>query len=128
VAPVMPPEMVPIVQVNVLVVVATNEIFVAVAEQMDAVFAVVTTGVGFTVIVMVNGAPTQPPVVDVGVTIYCTDPALVLLALVSTWLIVDPDPALAPVIPTEVEPIVHEKLLGTEAVRLMLGFVPLQAE
>lgn len=52
-APVMPPVTVPTVHVNVLGAVAVKAIFVAVPLQIDAVFAVVTTGVGFTVTVMV---------------------------------------------------------------------------
>jgi hypothetical protein len=70
-APVMPPEIVPSVQVNVLGAVAVSAIFVAVALQIAAVFAVVTTGIGLTVTVMVKGAPGHAGVaVDVGVTIY----------------------------------------------------------
>jgi hypothetical protein len=52
-APVMLPVIVPIVQVNVLAALAVNEIFVAVPLQIVAVFAVVTTGLGLTVIVIV---------------------------------------------------------------------------
>ena len=37
-----------------------------------------------------------------------------------------PVPALAPVIPPNTEPIVHEKVLGADAVKAMLGLVPLQ--
>lgn len=71
VAPVMPPLMVPTVQVNVLAVVAVNAMLVVPPLQIAAVFAVVTTGVGFTVTVIVYGAPGQAGVaVDVGVTIY----------------------------------------------------------
>ena len=67
----MPPVIVPIVHVNVLAEVAVNAIFVAVALQIAAVFAVVTTGVGLTVTVLVYGDPGQAGVaVDVGVTIY----------------------------------------------------------
>jgi hypothetical protein len=51
-APVMPPVIVPTVQVNVLAEVAVNAMFVAVALQIAAVFAVVTTGVGLTVTVI----------------------------------------------------------------------------
>jgi hypothetical protein len=128
VAPVIAPVMVPTVQLKLAGALAVSAMLVAVALHIDAVDAVVTTGVGFTVIVIVKGEPTQPPVVEVGVTIYCTDPAVVLLAFVSTWLIVAPDPALAPVMPIVVAPIVHEKLLGTEAVREILGLVPLHVE
>ena len=42
----------------------------------------VITGTGFTVTVMVNGGPVQPAD-EVGVTMYCTDPAVVF-GLVST--------------------------------------------
>lgn len=52
-APVMPPVIVPTVQVNVLAVVAVNAILVVPPLQIAAVLAVVTTGVGFTVTVMV---------------------------------------------------------------------------
>jgi hypothetical protein len=52
-APVIPPVIVPIVQVNVLGAVAVKAILVAVPLQMAAVFAVVTAGLGFTVTVMV---------------------------------------------------------------------------
>ena len=38
----------------------------------------------------------------------------------------EPDAALAPVIPPVMVPIVHEKLLGEEAVKVILGLVPLQ--
>jgi hypothetical protein len=59
--------------------------------------------------------------VDVGVTIYSTVPAVALLGLLSAWLMVVPDPALAPVIPPVIFPIVHAKLLGALAVRAMFG-------
>lgn len=52
-APVMLPVIVPIVQVNVLGAVAARAIFVVPPLQMAAVFAVVTTGLGFTVTVTV---------------------------------------------------------------------------
>ena len=53
VAPVMPPLMVPIVQLNVLAAVAVSAILVADALHIAAVFAVVTAGVGLTVTVIV---------------------------------------------------------------------------
>jgi hypothetical protein len=86
----------------------------------------VTAGVGFTATVIVNGAPAQLPVVEVGVTRYCTEPCVELLGLVNTWLMVFPAPAVAPVIPPEIVPIVHVKLLGALAVRAMFGLVELQ--
>ena len=52
-APVMLPVMVPTVQVNVLGVLAVSAMFVAVPLQMAAVLAVVSTGEGFTVTVMI---------------------------------------------------------------------------
>ena len=39
---------------------------------------------------------------------------------------VDPEPNEAPVIPPVIVPIVQEKLLGIEAVKPILGLVPLQ--
>jgi hypothetical protein len=70
-APVMPPVIVPIVQLNVLAAVDVNAIFVVAPLQMVALFAVVTAGVGLTVTVILYGAPGQAGVaVDVGVTIY----------------------------------------------------------
>jgi hypothetical protein len=53
VAPVIPPVIVPIVQENVLAALAVSPILVAVPLQMVAVLAVVTTGVGLTVTVIV---------------------------------------------------------------------------
>jgi len=81
-APVIPPVTVPIVQAKVLGAVAVKAIFGLVPLQILAVDAVVIAGLGLTVTVMVNGDPTQPPVVAVGVTIYCTVPAAELLGLV----------------------------------------------
>ena len=62
---------------------------------------------------------------EVAEILYCTDPAVKLLGLVRTWLIIDPEPALAPVIPPVIVPIVQENVLATLAVRLMLVFEPL---
>jgi len=124
-APVIPPVIVPIVQVKVLVRLAVRLILVAVPVQMFAVLGVVMAGAGFTVIVIVEGVPAHDPVVAVGVTIYCTVPA-VLPGLVSTWLMVEPDPLLAPVIPPVIVPIVQEKVLGVLAVKARFGPVPLQ--
>ena len=82
-APVMPPVMMPIVQVKLLGVLEVNVIFGPVPLHVLAVGAFVTAGFGFTVTVMVNGAPGQTPIVAVGVTIYSTVPAVELLGLVS---------------------------------------------
>jgi hypothetical protein len=46
--------------------------------------------------------------------------------LVNTWLINEPDPALAPVIPPLMVPTVHVNVLATDDVSVMLVFVPLQ--
>ena len=69
-APVIPPVMVPMVQLNVLPALAVKPILVEVPLQMVFVAAVVTTGVGFTVTVIVKGLPVHEPAVEVGVTIY----------------------------------------------------------
>jgi hypothetical protein len=79
----MPPVIVPIVHVNVLGALAVKLILGPVPLQVVAVLGVVTTGFGFTVTVMVKGVPAQEPDVEVGVTTYCTVPAVVLLGLVS---------------------------------------------
>jgi hypothetical protein len=126
VAPVIPPLMVPIVHVKLLGTEAVSAILVAVLLQIEYPAALVTTGAGLTVIVIVYGDPAQLPVTEVGVTIYWTVPAVVLLGLVNAWLIVPPDPAVAPVIPPEIVPIVQVKVLGVLAVKVMFGLAPLQ--
>jgi hypothetical protein len=70
VAPVIPPVIVPIVHAKLLAVVAASVMFGLVLLQIASVAGLVITGVGLTVIVIVNGAPGQVPVVDVGVTMY----------------------------------------------------------
>jgi hypothetical protein len=128
-APVMPPLIDPIVHEKFAGVVDVSAMFGLVALQMVAVAAFVTTGLGFTVTVMVNGAGgVQLPVTDVGVTMYCTEPAVALEGLVNTWLMVLPDPAVAPVIPPVIVPIVHAKLLAADAVREIFGEVLLQID
>jgi|SRR6266700_6970683 len=124
-APVMPPVIVPIVQVNVLGVLAVKLIFVPVPLHIVAVEEFVTDGAGFTVTVMVKELPIHEPAVEVGVTIYCTDPAEEVLELISISLIVVPEPEFAPVMLPTIVPTVHEKLLGIFAVRVILGPVPL---
>ena len=63
---------------------------VLVPEQIVAVVAVVTTGLGLTVTVIVEAVPVQP--LAVGVTIYCTVPAVVP-AFVNVCAIDEPLPA-----------------------------------
>ena len=79
----MPPVIVPIVHVNVLAAFAVKVMFVPVPLQIVFVAAVVTVGAGFTVTVIVKAAPGHEFTVEVGVTIYSTVPAVVLLGLVS---------------------------------------------
>jgi uncharacterized protein Usg len=125
-APVMLPVIVPIVQAKLLAIEAVKLIFVLVPLQITAVFAVVTTGPGFTVMVIVKEGPVHEPDVVMGVTIYSTEPVNELLGLVSVWLMVDPELALAPVIPPVIAPIVQAKLLGALDVKVIFGPVPLQ--
>jgi ABC-type proline/glycine betaine transport system permease subunit len=82
-APVIPPEIVPIVHVNVEGALDVSAMFGLVALQIATVAAFVTAGVGLTVTVIVYGAPGHEPVVAVGVTINSTVPAVALLGLVS---------------------------------------------
>lgn len=84
-------------------------------------------GVGLTVTVMVNGVPGQVvDTVDVGVTIYSTVPAVVLLGFDKDCAIVLPDPAVAPVTPPVIVPIVQLYVLDTVDVSAMLVVLPLQ--
>jgi hypothetical protein len=69
-APVIPPATVPIVHENVLGAVAARIMLGFAPLQIAADAAFVTAGVGLTVTVMVNGAPTQLPVTEVGVMMY----------------------------------------------------------
>jgi hypothetical protein len=62
--------MVPIVHAKVLGVVEVSAMFGPVPLHVEATAEVVIEGVGSTVTVIVYGAPTQLPVIDVGVTIY----------------------------------------------------------
>jgi len=82
-APVILPVIVPMVQVKVLAIVAVKLILGLVPLQMVAVDEFVTTGLGFTVTVIVKGVPAHEPAIAVGVTIYSTVPAALLLGLVS---------------------------------------------
>ena len=125
--PVIPPVILPTTHVNVLGVLAVSGIFVVPSLQIVSVAAVVRTGLGFTVTVIVYGVcDTQAPVVDVGVTRYSTVPAVAELGLVSTWLIWLPAPPVAPVIPPVIVPTVQVKLLGVLEVRSIWGLVALQ--
>lgn len=119
-APVMPPVTVPILHVKVEAAVEVSGILVVVALQIATAELDVTTGVGFTVTVMVCAGPWQAPAIEVGTTIYWIVPAVVLLGLVRVWAIVAPDPAVAPVIPPVTVPTVQAKVLAALAVKLML--------
>ena len=72
----------PTVHVKVLAILPVKAILGDVPLQVLAVAAVVTAGAGLTVTVIVNGEPVQPPVTEVGVTIYFIVAAVVLLVLV----------------------------------------------
>jgi hypothetical protein len=78
----MPPVMVPTVHANVLGALAVSEMLGLVPLHVDSVAAFVTTGRGLTVTVIVEEGPTQLPVTEVGVTIYCIDPAVLVLGFV----------------------------------------------
>jgi hypothetical protein len=126
--PLMLPVIVPIVHANELGAVAFKAMFVAVLLQIATVEGTpVTTGVGFTVTVIVYAALAgQLPPVDVGVTRYSTVPAVALLGLVNVCAIVAPDPLAAPVIPPVIVPTVQAKVLGAVAVKGMFVAVLLQ--
>lgn len=69
VAPVIPFEIVPIAQIKSLEAVAVSAILVVLPLQIVAVLAVVTTGIGLTVTLIVSGVPAHEPTEEVGVTI-----------------------------------------------------------
>jgi len=106
-APVIPPVVAPIVQEKLHGVLDVSAILVPEPLHILTAGELVTMGVGLTVTVIVKGVPTHEPTVAVGVTIYCTVPAVELLGLVSGWLIVGPEPTLAPVILPVITPIVQ---------------------
>ena len=82
-APVIPPVIDPIVQEKLLGAEAVKTIFELAPLHVLVVTGLVTTGIGFTVTVIVKGVPEHDPVVDVGVTMYSTVPAIELSGLVS---------------------------------------------
>ena len=82
-APVIPPVIAPIVHAKVLGAELVRTMLGPTPSQVVAVAALVTAGVGFTVTVMVKADPTHNPVTEVGVTKYCTVPAVALLGFES---------------------------------------------
>jgi hypothetical protein len=82
-APVIPPVIVPTVHEKLLEILAVKLILGPVPLQVADVAEFVTAGAGFTVTVIVKGEPSHKLVVEVGVTIYCTVPAVELPGLVS---------------------------------------------
>jgi hypothetical protein len=111
------------VAVNITAVEPDGEV-VQISVEVD-VMETEGTKVGFTATVIVYGVPEQLPEVAVGVTIYSTVPAVELLGLVSVWSIVNPDDALAPVIPPVIVPMVQENELAEEAVNEISRLAPL---
>ena len=77
------PVIVPIVQLKALDILDVSVILGPLPLQILTVGKFVTKGAGFTVTVMENEGPVQPAN-EIGVTIYCTVPDVVLLGLVST--------------------------------------------
>jgi hypothetical protein len=53
---------------------------------------------------------------------------VLLLGLVSVWLIVEPDPALAPVMLPVIVPMVHANVLGALGVKAIFVAVPVQMD
>jgi len=126
VAPVMPPVIAPKVQEKVEGIFDVRLKFVDVPVQIVSALLLVTKGFGCTVTVIVKGLPGQDPAIDVGVTMYSTVPSDELDGFERTWLIVAPDDADAPVIPSVIFPIVQLKLLGRLAVSAILTEEALQ--
>ena len=128
VAPVMLPVFVPSVQAKVLAALAVKLRLGLVPLQVEADVALVTAGVGFTVTVILVAIPTHEPAVDVGVTAYTIDPAVLLLGLVNACAMLLPLEAEAPVMLPVFVPSVQAKVLAALAVRLTLVVAPLHTE
>lgn len=126
-APLTPPVIVPMIQVKLLGTLAVRLILGLVPLQVDVVAELVIVGAGLTVTVIVKDAPAQVPVIETGVTMYSTDPGVLALGLFRIWLMTEPDPALAPVMPPATVPMVQLKLLETLEVKVIFGLTPLQA-
>ena len=125
-APVIPPVTVPSVQAKVLGTLEVRLILGLAPLQIVALAGLVTVGDGVIVNVIVNGVPIQVPAIEVGVTMYSMVPGADGLGLFKTWLIVDPEPAIAPVIPPLLVPIIQVKVEAIEAVSERLVLAPLQ--
>ena len=63
---------------------------------------------------------------DVGATMYCTVPEVALLGLVNVCAMVEPLPAVAPVMLPVIAPTDQLKVLGVEAASAIFVAVPLQ--
>lgn len=94
----------------------------------DTVEKLLTSGNTFTVTVILVALPAQLPPVEVGVTAYTIEPAVVVLGLVSVCAMVEPEVALAPVILPVLVPNVQAKLLAADAVKPMLVALPVQTD
>ena len=81
-APVILPVMLPKVQAKLLAILEVRAILGLVPLQLLAVAVLVMAGDGLTETVIAKTGPTQLPVIEVGVTRYCTLPAEVLLEFV----------------------------------------------
>ena len=75
--------MLPIVHAKLLETLAVKAILGLVPLHVVAIVLLLTDGAEFTVTVIVEGFPTQLPVVEVGVMIYCTLP-FVIFGLLNT--------------------------------------------
>jgi len=108
IAPVIPPVIVPIVQLKVApATLLVSAILVVSPLQIVVGLTVVTFGVGFTVTIISTGVPGHE--LAVGVTLYVTVPGVVP-GLTSIWAIVEPLDALAPVTPPVTPAIVQLKV------------------
>jgi hypothetical protein len=107
-APVIPPAIVPTVHEKLLGMFAVRAMFVPVSEQMVLVAAVVTVGVGLTVIVKVPTEPVQPLAVAVTDTVAVTG-VVPLLVAVNAGMFPEPlvpKPTFALLVQANVAPVV----------------------
>ena len=130
-APDMPLDAVPTVQLKLAEAVDVNGMLSGKPLHTLTFVWLVNAGPGLTVTVIVSDDPEHPPVWDVGVTMYCTLPGVLLLVFASVWFIVLPlplDALLMLVGNGEIVPIVQLKLLGALAVSGKLNAPQVVAE
>lgn len=114
------------VQLKVLFTEAVRIVFQLSPLQIAAVDALVTKGFGSTLIIIVLLEPVQVPLDAMGVTMYSIVPVVEFDGLLSVWMMLEPEPGVAPVIPPVMVPMLQLNDEGMLAERFTDVEVPLQ--